>query len=230
MPKPNGAVLWEGPSELDGSPVVVIATGLRRPSENAKTGPMIQVWILARDHHPVKANREGLDGGICGDCPLRGGKDKPRACYVTLSNAVAAVWRTYKAGNYTHEWGSLPPGIPVRVGAYGDPAAVPTDVWERLLKGRQWTAYTHQWRGSHGLKGFAMASVDSDIEYWSAVKKGWRTYRARPKGSPLLPGEIECPNTTKGVRCSECKLCSGGAGGARNISVEAHGVGGKYIG
>lgn len=39
MAKPNSVVLWEGPSFFDGAtPIVVVASGLRRGSKNAKTG------------------------------------------------------------------------------------------------------------------------------------------------------------------------------------------------
>jgi hypothetical protein len=43
MPPPGGLVLWEGPSRLDGSPIVAIATFR---TDNRKTGPMIQTWII----------------------------------------------------------------------------------------------------------------------------------------------------------------------------------------
>lgn len=34
----NGLVLWEGPSPIDGAPLVCIAMGLKRGSANSKTG------------------------------------------------------------------------------------------------------------------------------------------------------------------------------------------------
>ena len=36
--KTNGVVLWQGASELDGAPIVLIATGFTRKSANDKTG------------------------------------------------------------------------------------------------------------------------------------------------------------------------------------------------
>ena len=39
---PNGRILYEGPSMLDGAPIVVIATGFAERTANAKTGSMIQ--------------------------------------------------------------------------------------------------------------------------------------------------------------------------------------------
>ena len=35
---PQGAVLWQGPSRIDGRPVAAVATGLLRPSTNVVTG------------------------------------------------------------------------------------------------------------------------------------------------------------------------------------------------
>lgn len=38
-------------------------------------------------------------------------------------------------------------GLPVRLGTYGDPAAVPTVVWQTVLaQSAMHTGYTHQWR------------------------------------------------------------------------------------
>ena len=49
----NGLVLWEGPSAINGEPIVVIATGLKRKSANAKIGAnTVQVWSLPRDVAP----------------------------------------------------------------------------------------------------------------------------------------------------------------------------------
>ena len=67
-----GVVLYEGPSLLDGQPIVVIATGLARLSANPKTGDMVQTWVLCRDVDPFAAIHNGQDVSVCGDCPLRG--------------------------------------------------------------------------------------------------------------------------------------------------------------
>lgn len=70
--KANGAILWRGASLLDGAPIVVIATGLAHSSNNAKTGAMIQTYILREDISPIDAVKSGADASICGDCPHRG--------------------------------------------------------------------------------------------------------------------------------------------------------------
>ena len=69
---PLGVILYEGPSMLDRSvDIVCIATGIRQPSSNAKTGPMVQTWIMRQDTAPHDAQRTGEDEAVCGDCKLR---------------------------------------------------------------------------------------------------------------------------------------------------------------
>jgi hypothetical protein len=47
-------IVYRGPSAIDGREIVVILTGLqtRRGSKNAKTGELIQSWILRADVEP----------------------------------------------------------------------------------------------------------------------------------------------------------------------------------
>ena len=90
MQKPNGAVIFRGPSRINGAEIVVIVTGLERASDNVKTGDMLQTWILLEDTAPHVAVKQGLDVGICGGCPHRGklnretGLWEDRTCYVTV--------------------------------------------------------------------------------------------------------------------------------------------------
>ena len=67
MAKPNGVIVYEGPSELDGEPIVVIITGLKRTT-NRKTGTMLSSWILLQNIQPYDAANQGLDISICGNC------------------------------------------------------------------------------------------------------------------------------------------------------------------
>ena len=64
---PLGIVLYEGPSMLDGAPIVAIATGIKSRAGNVKTGDMVQVFILRQDMSPNEAQRKGTDGAVCGD-------------------------------------------------------------------------------------------------------------------------------------------------------------------
>lgn len=223
-----GIILYEGTSRLDGiSPVALIITF---DSTNRKTGPMDQAWILRTDVHPLLAINSGEDSAICGECRHRGPSRAERSCYVIVSFAPAGIFRAYKRGLY-------PRGAPVdlrgrnlRMGAYGDPAAIPIDVWEPLLdKLAGWTGYTHQWRtADRAFKRFLMASVDTEAECNEARADGWRTFRVR-QTERLLPGEVVCPASAEAghrTTCQRCRLCSGnafGQGPAKTVAIYAHG-------
>src|SRR5262245_45150963 len=92
---PPGAVLWRGPSLLDGKPVAAVATGLLHPSSNRATGPVIQVWFLRSHVPPVRARQTGGDASVCGGCVHRDG-----TCYVTLHQAVTQVYRSFRRSLY----------------------------------------------------------------------------------------------------------------------------------
>ena len=159
----SGYVVFEGPSRIDGSPIVVVAT---TSSNNEKTGNMVQTWILRRDVPPTYAVASGLDHGICGNCVYRGNGDGTgRSCYVKYWQAPNAIWHTYRFHGYQRpqRLRGLFAGRTVRLGAYGDPAAVPIHVWQQILDGAAgWTTgYTHQWRRFPSYKALLMASADS---------------------------------------------------------------------
>ena len=82
----NGFILHEDSAR------VIIATGFESPSDNRKTGPMIQIWILVRSMDPVRAIQEGLDRLICGNCVHRGdGAGGGRSCYVNVGQAPLGI-------------------------------------------------------------------------------------------------------------------------------------------
>ena len=110
----------------------------------------------------------------------------------------------------------------MRFGAWGEPTTVPFDVLESLTANGH-TGYTHQWRTCDiRYQDILMASVDSPEEKAEAEALGWRTFRPRKPGEPLLAGEIQCPATEAGgnkVQCDRCLLCSGNTRkGAKSIS------------
>ena len=89
-----GTLIYKGPSQLDGRPIVVIAT---TGSKNAKTGNMLQTWILRADVPPVQATKTGEDYSICGDCPHRGAVTGKRSCYVLPFQAPLKIYLTASA-------------------------------------------------------------------------------------------------------------------------------------
>lgn len=228
----RGFVLYRGPSLLDGGPIVTIAS-LR--SANEKTGDVPQVWILREDFSPLGAIRSGADRSICGACPLRGGTFDGRAlgrsCYVVVHHAPTAVWMGYRRGIYRDigpaASGRMFEGAFVRVGAYGDPAAVPARVWRSLLKrARGWTAYTHHWKRA-ALQWLAMASCETDADAREAAGLGYRVFRVTAPGASRLPGHVPCPASAEQGRrltCQECGTCNGGPRNAGpDVQIEIHG-------
>lgn len=230
-------LLYRGPSELD--PSVDIVVILTSGSKNSKTGAMHQLWILREDMYPLDAVNLRADESICGDCKHR--KDAitgKRSCYVSIVyGGPAAVYRSYKNAKYAE---TPIEGLhkhlrnPVRIGAYGDPAAIPQAVFEQLMAEIKqadvgWTAYTHQWRQPKFsyLSRYAMASVDSSAEHALAHATGWRSFLTRDSAASTLvtigatksksiflnnDRLINCPASIEsGARttCASCKLCNG---------------------
>jgi hypothetical protein len=227
----NGAIIYQGASRIDGSPIVVIATGLKRPSQNDKTGAMIQTWILRADMHPVESVQSGADSAICGECPLRPllARESPGApmCYVNKGFGPASVYRAFLTGAYPEatprEVQQLAESrdLPIRFGAYGDPGAAPLELW-RALDGKRHTGYSHQWRRFRGLRSLTMASADSLGDARAAWSRGWRTFRVVRDIGELEPNEILCPASAeagKRTTCAQCGLCNGSSPGDRRKSI-----------
>ena len=225
----NKGIIYNGPSLLDGKPIVVIATYSDR---NSKTGKVLQTYILREDINPLEASKTGEDFSICGSCNLRGTPTNDparkqavgRRCYVNLGQGVLIVWRAYHKGIY-------PPADPrtmgrgrfVRVGTYGDPAAAPQAVWDELLsEASTWTAYSHQsgWRPD-----IAMQSADDYHESVLHWKAGRRTFRVIADLGHLDPNnEVLCPASKEAgrrVQCTACKLCKGSTL-AKSIAIVEH--------
>lgn len=227
-----GVVFYEGPSVLTGDPIVAVATGLEGGSRNLKTGPIVQTWMVRPDMAPAEAVRLNLDDAICGDCALRGHDGRDRGCYVTpwlapnnvfkaLDAYPVVTWRALRA---------LVEGRVVRVGAYGDPVALPFEVWREVLGGASgWVGYTHQWRNCDPrFRDLVMASVESEGDAAVARAAGWRTFRVRRDlEEPLTPGvEVVCPASDEAghrTTCEQCELCRGASVQARSVVIAAHG-------
>lgn len=235
MSKPNGYVIYDGPSELDGKPIIAVATGFAKNSQNSKTGAMVQIWILRRNVAPLTAVKTGADKSVCGNCPLRPNAFKSRkdrlpgdkACYVNIGQAPRAVHDGWQRGIYPAAVPGIFLGHKVRFGAYGDPAAVPAAAWAQARREMvQNTGYSHQWRTVAPCNAeFLMASVETPEGRAEAKAMGWRTFRTKREGDPVLPGEIACPASKEaGVRttCDKCVLCGGASVKAKDIVINLH--------
>jgi hypothetical protein len=226
MAKPRGFVFYDGPSALDGAPIIGIVV-LR--SANVKTGDLVQTFILRADQSPLAAIDSGADASICGDCVHRGDDTRARTCYVDVGKSVQSVYAAWTRGAYPllspAQGARMLAGRAVRLGAYGDPAAIPARHWRALLRyaaGR--TGYTHQWRQAHAqqLRELVMASADSAQERDTARAMGWRTFRVRGADETLGAREFACPASPEGGnrrQCVTCQACDGAARGPAQASV-----------
>jgi hypothetical protein len=242
----QSAIIYRGPSLIDGKPIVVVANV---SSKNVKTGNMVQTYILVDGMKPTDASKTGADFSICGACPHKGtATDDPdrkqaekRTCYVLLGQGPMIVWKSLEKGLYPTATGhnaiaAIGSGRMVRLGTYGDPAAVPSYIWESLLSDAVGhTAYTHQ----SGLAqadtrpDLFMISADSAGEAIAAWSKGHRTFRIVSHVSDLVRGkEILCPASKEAgnrTTCNDCRLCAGASIAAKSIAIVAHGAGAKHF-
>jgi len=220
-----GFTLYHGPSVLD--PSRTIAAILTLKTSNRKTGNMAQVWIIdAGALDPVELSKAKLDSSICGNCPHK--QSAGGACYVNIGQAPLAVYRAFKRGRYEpfvpSEHGSMLATRRTRLGAYGDPAAVPFAILEQITKlSLAHTGYTHQ--AAHAAfdsryTQICMVSADTPAQAIKWQAKGAHTFRVALAGDSLAANEVECLADSKGLTCNECGLCDGSKG---NVAITVHG-------
>lgn len=233
----RGVVVYRGASMLDGQPIVMIATF---KTANAKTGNMVQTWIMPAGISPVAAINTGADYSVCGNCSFRGrivdGRNVGRACYVQVRNAPRAVWQACQNGSYPdysptkHGW--LFSGRKLRMGSYGDPLAVPYSVWQPLVElSAGHTGYTHSWRIGKlwRFRRWLMASVENENDMHHAQRRGWRTFRTLPTVDDISNQEILCPASDEAGKlrtCETCRACHGNPTqqrAKRSVAIVAHG-------
>lgn len=243
MPKPKilGYIAYEGPSEIDGRPIVVIVNKLSG-SDNAKTGAdLVQTFIIRADVNPVAALKTGDDVSICGQCahrPLLASETGDAPCYVNVGRSVRSVFEAYIRGRYVHATtGALRrilAGRKIRLGTYGDPAAAPVAMWQEITADAAGiVGYSHQWQ-SIGFDHAAwaplvMASADNIDEAAQANLYGMRVFRVSV-GVDRQAGEVTCPASAEGGKkatCDTCMLCGGTSKAARDVVIADHAVGHK---
>ncbi len=220
---------------LDERPVIIKFVGLKSGSNNAKTGNMIQSYIMPEDW--VKKKRVGSDKSVCGDCVHSQSEDGD--CYVRHGSAQMGLYATtksrpgalYKELEELRFLMDLAPrisGRAVRFGTYGEPVLMGENVVRTIATlAKTHTGYTHQWRKDEyqWAKEFFMASVDSEEEAKEAQAMGWRTFRVRDAKAPIMPGETTCPASKEAGHktvCAKCSLCSGTQVKAKNIVIINH--------
>jgi hypothetical protein len=223
----NGIVLWS-----DWNTVAIATT----ETSNAKTGDMIQIWIMDRNLHPVESIRSGKDATLqCAGCPLASGS----GCYVSPL-PLMAIWRKFTRNEYPHlnlfspEWATFWAGKSVRFGAYGNPSLLPLCVVESIAtSARRHTGYFHNWQelSSEEAKAYGRFFMAS-CEPWNVAKAnalGLRTFTVLPAGAAVPEGSLECLADSKGLTCAECGLCDGTERSAKrsvplpSVWIKAHG-------
>jgi len=217
----KSGIIYNGPSLLDDKPIVAIATYSDR---NTKTGKVLQTYIIRADISPLEASKSGEDFSICGDCKFRGTPTTDpvrkqavkRDCYVNLGQGPTIVYKSYMRGVYpaadnVGDRVDLGTGRVVRIGTYGDPAAVPSWIWDQLIRhSESHLAYSHQ---SGFRPDIAMQSADTEAQAVAHWNNGARTFRVITDIGALVKGkEILCPASKEAgrrVQCNACKLCGG---------------------
>ena len=231
LKKPSGYIIYRGASLLDGKPIVVVA--ITGESKNGKTGNLVQTYIMADNGlSPVESARNLDDVSVCGDCKHRRGLGG--SCYVNLGQGARSVMDGVMRGIYPEDLGGAIRASEyrkVRLGTYGDPAAVPAYVWRLLLESASGhTGYTHQWASGKAdhVKQWCMASADTHKEMRLAKANGWRTFRVRGANDGLEFGhEMICPasaEANKRLTCEDCMACSGGIDSKKaSVTIIVHG-------
>jgi len=240
----NAGIIYEGKSLVDGKPIVVILSGKLNRSNNTKTGDMLQTNIIRQDIAPTVASKIGEDYSICKSCIHRGfvdlnskkGTAEGRSCYVNLL-FLNNIYRAYKRGKYSHltkeDLRIMLFGESLRIGSYGDPGAVPSEVWLNLIYNyeiKNHTGYSHQILDDNNkiinenkyLADFCMVSCDNIKQAKVAWSNNLRTYRTITSYDQIdWSYEIVCPESyLKSVNCKSCGLCRGSKGSkAKSIAI-----------
>jgi hypothetical protein len=238
MSKILGYIAYEGPSIIDGKPIVVIINKLDG-SKNAKTGAIVQSFIIRADIDPVRALQTGADVSVCGQCehrPKLARKSGKPPCYVQVAKSVLAVYGAYRRGRYVRAdaatIAAALAGKIVRIGTYGDPFAAPVQMWSQITRyaaGRR--GYTHQWDtigfDVDAWAPLVMASADTIDQAAKANLLGMRVFRVS-QGVDVQAGEAMCPASKEAgqrTTCAKCALCAGTSIKARDIVIADHAAG-----
>ena len=117
----------------------------------------------------------------------------------------------------------------LRIGSYGDPAAAPLNIWEKVIKAsKSFVGYSHNWMHcNQRWNKYLMASIETIKQQELANKKGWRTFRIMVDNSKVSNNEIHCPASIemgKKTTCEKCLSCGGNHSKLKkNVAIVAHG-------
>jgi len=204
--KRKGFILHRGTK--NGFPYVAIVT---METSNRKTGNIAQIWFLLENENPVQAVQSGIDAKtICDGCPFASGN----GCYVNVGQAPLAIWKAYNRGLYEDlfpkDYSEAFKARKIRFGAYGNPTLLPLSLVKAIATASAgWTGYFHDWQSNPLTSEYAkyfMVSTETENSRIQAEKAGYRYFHV----SPVKPeNALECLSETKGMECSQCRLCAG---------------------
>ena len=220
-------VIWAGESQLDGTPIMLVACCNKVQSRNSKTGDMIQFAIMRTDMNPGKAYDQGLDGAVCPeDCNHRSrARGGDHTCYVDKHRLSAA----YEQAIAALQRGDI--GVPegfyrgarCRFGNEGDPSAVPFYIWDEIAADALgFTGYTANWcHLDPEWSRLFMASVSTPADAMRARSKGWRWFASSARAdhdAEFSAMGRECHADAHGLTCTQCHGCDGTSRGASRPS------------
>lgn len=196
-------------------------------SFNTKTGDIPQVWI-GSTHDEARASCDKAK------CPMRPwAKEGAMSCYAWTGTSRMAFYSASKHNVADPDFDevlrkSSRQAQAIRVGALGDPCAMPLTWWNKLkaAAGRfnmTILSYTHGWRDHPKLAGRTMASCDSVEQVLEAKAMGfqaaWATrdvgdldkFVTLPDGSraTVCPAIYAKAAGKAPVTCNQCRKCDG---------------------
>ena len=223
----NGLILFKGKSLINNKKIVVVVTGLNAKTLNAKTGNMLQTWILYDGIEPHKAFKLREYGEtVCGDCPHAGYNNN--SCYVKWFHAPLNVYKAYKNNRYETFNGDYEifRNKSIRFGSCGDPSLIPLYMVKKMIDVcKNHTGYTHQWNNYFAIrfKGLFMASVDSFEEYLKASSLGFKCFYVKHESIEDPKNFIHCMASEERNKKTDCNTCSLCSGNKVDVIINAHG-------
>jgi len=211
-------------------------------STNSKTGNGVQVFFLPKTMIENGKLELKDDTSVCFNCPLSKGK----GCYVPkglsgfgLRSKLKSLHKKLVFHDFDEILARIQDYTYIRLGAYGEPILLGLDLIKKLVKNRNWTGYTHQWRQDRyqPYKEYVMVSVHGLSEALEAEAMGWRWFWSVGEldpgitiknGSMMYDGKViavNCPASKESgrkVTCNSCGLCKGTTMNAKNIWIKKH--------
>jgi hypothetical protein len=144
---------------------------------------------------------------------------------IALPNSIYKAYKNGRYPNFNIELhGQYLANRKIRLGAYGDPSAIPFDINKTLTElAVSHTGYTHQIAHKKFDKRYidiCQISADTPKQALKYQSMGAKTFRVALPNDSLYDNEIECLADSKGLNCIDCGLCDGQT---KNIAIMVHG-------